>query len=70
MMDPLFKYPGPAPVKVQLVLKYYFYLLVGDKLNLKNLLVVLESLKDRAFDSRYRLRSFVSMSLARSVVEC
>ena len=36
----------------------------------KNLLVVLECLKDRAFDSTYCLPSFVIMPLTRSVVEC
>ena len=47
-----------------------FYLLVGNKLNTKKLLVVLECLKDHAFDSADCLRSFVIMPLVRSVVEC
>ena len=47
-----------------------FYLLVGNKLNTKKLLVVLECLKDHAFDSADCLRSFIIMPLARSVVEC
>ena len=47
-----------------------FYLLVGDKLKTKKLLVVLECLKDRAFDSADCLCLFVIMRLARSVVEC
>ena len=42
----------------------------GDKLNTKKLLVVLEWLKDHAFDSADCLRSFITMPLARSVVEC
>ena len=37
---------------------------------LKKLLVVLECLKDRAFDSADYLCSFVIMPLMRSVVEC
>ena len=43
---------------------------VGNKLNTEELLVVLECLKDRAFDSTDCLSSFVIMPLARSVVEC
>ena len=46
-----------------------FYLLVGDKLNTKKQLVLLECLKD-AFDGADCSRSFVIMPLARSVVEC
>ena len=43
---------------------------MGDKLNTKELLVVLECLKGDAFDSTDWLRVFVIMPLARSVVEC
>ena len=46
-----------------------FYQLVGDKLNTKKLLVVLECLKNRAFDSADCLCSFIIMPRARSVVE-
>ena len=42
---------------------------VGHKFNTKKLVVVLECLKDRAFDSADCLRSFVIIPLARSVVE-
>ena len=47
----------------------WLYLLVGDKLNTKKLLVVLECLKDRAFDSTDCLRSLVIMPLARPVAQ-
>ena len=62
-------------VKVQQVLKRVkstclFYLLVSDKLNTKNQLVVLKCLTDRAFNSTDCLHSFVIMSLLRLVVEC
>ena len=48
------------------------FLPVGDKMNAKNCsfrIVVLECLKDPAFDS-VCLRLFVIMPLARSVVKC
>ena len=49
--------------------RHQFYLLVGDKLTSKKLLLVLECLKDRAFDSADCLSSCIIMPLAKSVVE-
>ena len=46
------------------------YICIMYKLNTRKLLVVLECLKDGAFDSTDCLHSFVIMPLARSVVEC
>ena len=43
---------------------------LGDKLNTKKILVVLECFKDHAFDSAGCLRSFIIMPLVSSVVEC
>ena len=56
-------------LKVQQVLKET-NLSCSLKLNTKKLLVVLECLNDRAFNSADCLCSFVIIPLARSVVEC
>ena len=48
----------------------FILLLVGDKLKTKKLLVVLECLKDPAFDSTDCLCLFIIMPLTRSVGEC
>ena len=64
-------------LKVQQILKCVkstpvvkFYLFVDDKLYTKKLLVVLECLKDRAFDRADCLRLFFAMPVVRSVVVC